>query len=141
MSNKPHKEFNPVSKKEPRVGIPQSSFNDTPAWQFNRIDLNGEWGYLNATKEDLVNEILTKLKAFESMKWIDIDGKNGSHDISIAKICKEARKRLLEIEQDDIETIYSLRLTGKKRIWGIKDGRILKVIWWDPKHGVCPSLK
>ncbi len=30
---------------------------------------------------------------------------------------------------------------GKQRIWGIKDRNILKVLWWDPDHEVCPSLK
>jgi len=40
---------------------------------------------------------------------------------------------------DAVEDLFSLRLTGKKRLWGIRDRHVFKVFWWDPEHGVCPS--
>lgn len=74
------------------------------------------------------------------MKWSEILNRN-SHAVPISKICPEAQGRLKELKQDDVDELISLRLTGKKRVWGIRDQNILKILWWDPEHTVCPSLK
>ncbi|RKZ46349.1 MAG: hypothetical protein DRR00_24365, partial [Candidatus Parabeggiatoa sp. nov. 3] len=53
----------------------------------------------------------------------------------------EVLKRLAEIHQDDIDELFSLRLSGKERLWGILDNHILKILWWDANHDVWPSKK
>ena len=35
-----------------------------------------------------------------------------------------------QFKKDDLDQLYSLRLTGKKRIWGIKEGNILWEWQW-----------
>ena len=35
--------------------------------------------------------------------------------------------------------LFSVRLTGRIRLWGLRDVSILRVLWWDPEHTVCPS--
>jgi len=74
------------------------------------------------------------------MTWKDIIC-HGSHQCSKHRMSKDARDRLKEIRQDDIDELFSLRLTGKRRVWGIKVGRVLNFLWFDPKHLVCPSPK
>jgi hypothetical protein len=72
------------------------------------------------------------------MTWKDI-WRQGSHEIELGRIIKDARSRLTEIKCDDIDCLASIRLAGKPRIWGIKDHHILHVLWWDPEHEICPS--
>ncbi|MDQ2731557.1 MAG: hypothetical protein M3Y56_07855, partial [Armatimonadota bacterium] len=64
-----------------------------------------------------------------------------SHPVELGKLCKAAQDRLVEIRQDDAATLFSLRIGGQGRIWGVRDGPTLRILWWDPQHEVCPSLK
>ena len=74
------------------------------------------------------------------MKWSQVLG-NRHHEIPKNKLHPEALKRLTEIKQDDIDMLVSLHLSGTQIIWGIRKHNILRILWWDPDHKVCPSLK
>ncbi len=97
------------------------------------------WGVL---QRDKILEIAGKLAEFEKLTWHEIlvISKKRNHSVLVSKLCSEARKRLAAILQDDIDEIVSLRLSGKERVWGIRQAGVFKVLWWDPKHQVCPSL-
>ncbi len=130
----------PSHKKQVRNPIESFDFkNEKPAWQINSIDLGGEWGWNKVLKRDILKEIYPKLKSFETMTWHEIEGRK-HHSVPISNICHEAQQRLNEIENSDIEDLFSFRLTGEKRLWGILDRNILKILWWDPEHTVCPSF-
>lgn len=77
------------------------------------------------------------------MLWREIISKEPgkSHQISVSKLNRNPKKRLQEIGQTDIDDLFSLAIDGKRRVWGIKSVNILKIIWWDPDHTVCPSPK
>lgn len=64
-----------------------------------------------------------------------------SGPVNIGALCLQARKRLSQIGQGDLDELTSLSLTGTQRVWGIRDVGVLTVLWWDPDHLVCPSLK
>ena len=53
-------------------------------------------------------------------------------------VCKEAKRRLenREIETDEL---ISLRMGTKKRLWGIREGSVFHILWWDPEHQVWPT--
>lgn len=75
------------------------------------------------------------------MTWAEIEkacgGRshgNASHFVKVAKISKKASARLKEIKQEDTEDIFSLRIEGKVRIYGIRDNAVLKILWFDPWH-------
>ena len=57
------------------------------------------------------------------------------------KLCSHAQKRLVEMKLDDVDEVHSLRLSGVHRVWGILTENVLTLLWWDPNHEVCPSLK
>jgi hypothetical protein len=138
---KPIHIINPSEQKIPRGGHKVDQITrEQVAWHVRIIDRAGPWGWNNANKRETWDNILEKMSIFETMMWAEIE-RNGSHDISLSDLCSEARKRLTRIKQDDVDEIFSLRLTGKQRIWGIRDRNILKIIWWDPDHSVCPSGK
>jgi hypothetical protein len=152
--SKKKKRFQPKIKQEPpkrsiRIDKnPDSNRQKNPAWRIGLMDLEHErWGWNKVNKEDL-KKILSKLKNFESMTWQEIydasGGKNHgneSHNVSIENIKKDARKRLKELKIDDIDEIFSLRLTGKNRIWGILENNVLKIIWYDSDHEISKSKK
>ena len=130
----------PKSRKVPRVEAYRN--NLITVWQFQSMDFEGVWGWHQNRKisTNTLLEIRTKLAQFESMTWLEIEGSK-SHFIEVTSLDKKAQKRLEEIKQDDIEQLFSLRLSGKQRIWGIRLGPIFKILWWDPEHEICKSNK
>ena len=85
--------------------------------------------------------IIPKLHDFESMIWADVEGTTGSHFVAYDDLCTAAQTRLTDLEMDEQAQLFSARITGKRRVWGIRDIVIFRVLWWDPDHTVCPSLK
>ncbi len=110
------------------------------SWHVQRLDMDGPFGWNNLDKPTLLTSILPKLKGFESQTWPETLGRN-SHEVSVASLCRDAQRRLDSIGQSDIEQLVSLRLTGKQRIWGIRQDGVFCLLWWDPEHLVCPSQK
>ena len=147
---KPKSIYIPIEEKIPRVDPSktwESSLNKTPSWKFQLIDLDGEWGWKKIKSVDtLINDILYKLKTFETMTWGEIEKKKGknnplNHYMPVAQITRKAQIRLNQIRQDDIDDLYSLHISGIKRIWGIRKSNDLLILWWDPTHSVYPVKK
>jgi hypothetical protein len=89
-----------------------------------------------------LHEIRDKLRSFESMFLGELIGpKKNSHMVQVSQLCKDAQDRLAALHLDDLEQLLSLRLTGAKRVWGVLEHNVVTLLWWDPKHLVCPSLK
>lgn len=121
---------------------PESYLTKSPSWAFYHIDCD-KW----CIHEDFFTKITDKLCSFEKMTWQEIlsapkSGYNStgskSHIISVEKLCREAQRRLEELHIHDDE-LLSLRLSGKERIFGILDMGVLRIIWYDPDHQICPS--
>jgi hypothetical protein len=110
-------------------------------WRVEDIDWNGPWGWSNASREEILRTIVPKLHNYESMTWAAVEGPSGSHSVEFDQLCGDAQARLGEIGKGEVESLFSVRITGEQRIWGVKDVAILRVLWWDPGHSVCPSLK
>lgn len=135
-----YREHPSQKKKTHKIQLPNSDL-EKPAWQFHEIDWDGPWGWhlLEANKWQ---EILTKLGHFETRTWADIKSDGNNHAVEIQNSPNpNVLKRLTEIHQDDIDELFSLRLSGKERLWGILDNHILKILWWDANHEVWPSKK
>lgn len=109
-------------------------------WRFSSVDRGGPFSWSRLDKPDEYKEALEKLHQFETMASQDLD-QQGSHVVELSSCCKEARDRLLEIKRDDVDELMSFRLTGKIRVWCTMVGSVMSVLWWDPEHKVCPSLK
>jgi len=133
--------YSPELSKIPKSAHdPQSYYNSKPAWRISMMEMEDPYGWHKIDATTLY-KIRAHLKNLESMTWSDIlvKAKKQNHLISKNKISSNAQKRLLDIKQDDIDELLSLRLTGKERIYGIMEGGIAKLLWWDPFHKVCPS--
>jgi hypothetical protein len=75
------------------------------------------------------------------MTWAEIE-RTGHHHYLTHGVAANALARLTEIRLDDAsDLLYSLRLSGKRRIIGLRKGREFCPVWWDPEHEVCPSAR
>ena len=129
----------PYSAKIPRIdpGI-TSPMDLNPVWHIGTLDIEGPWGWNTITERIFFDEILPKIRDFESMFWKDIFRRN-NHEVEVSQISISAQKRLVHLNLEDTENLVSLRLTGKQRIWGIRVANILRILWWDPDHEVYPT--
>lgn len=110
-----------------------------PVWRLRRLDWGGPFP-CNALDAATLEAVVKKLGHFETMTWDEI-ARGGSHAIGVGSLCLAARKRLDEIGQADVDDVFSLRLEGKARVFGVRDRWILDLLWWDPDHQVCPYQK
>ncbi len=150
-SKRPKHQGEPRDRQIQQRVDPENANKLTPLWSFALLDIEGSWRENNArgiSAQLLLSDVLPKLKNRESMTWTEIlqethgkTGKSKNHAVSIAKIIKEANERLTQLKLEDIDELFSLRLQGKHRVWGIREGRILKIIWLDEDHTVYPSLR
>ena len=122
-------------------GDPQSYDKETIAWCFGAVDVDGDWGWRRMGKR-WWQDVLPKLQDFETMTWAEIQqaagGRrrgNNSHPVEVGKLTRQAKERLAELEQEDVSELFSLRLSATQRIYGIRDRRALKLLWYDPHHG------
>lgn len=99
-------------------------------------------------KTFFVKKIHPKLLEYERCTWREIEsmqygnkGKTKNHFISVEKLAPEAKNRLKELKMDDVDELFSLRLEGKLRIFGIRDLNVLNIVWIDPEHEICPTQK
>lgn len=139
--------INPKDQHIKQGADPESYSKKTPIWNFELRDKDHpRWGWSRLSMEEFFEKIYDKkLFSFQTMTWAEIEQQAGgrrhgtnSHELSVADdLCKEAKTRLrdLDIEAD---TVFSLRLQGTHRIYGIRDNRVLRIIWFDEEHEICP---
>jgi hypothetical protein len=128
-----------ITEKIPKAQPDSNPYRLNPAWRVKRLEMVDPFGWHNMTSEQ-IHEIRVKLSNFETMTWGEIIGPQ-NHPIGVGDICKEARDRLSAMMLDDVDELFSLRLMGTQRIWGILEHNVLTVLWWDPNHQICPSPK
>ena len=139
-NKKPAIAVSPITGKSVRGGSIADNVAISPfKWSTSQIDLDGPFGWRHVPAVQILNEIVPRLHDYEGQTWADIDGKTGSHFIEVHKFCRDARKRLTAIKINDVDQLFSLRINGKSRLWGPRDGAILRILWWDPEHEICPS--
>ena len=143
----------PISEKKvaPPVTDPDLKSSKAPfRWSLERADYRGRWGFdTKVFRNDWCVRICRKLKEFEKLTWGQLANQpkgRGSgtkhHHVSVKRLTKKAKKRLQrDLEWGDIEEIYSLRLDGKTRIYGVVIEREFNIIWYDPNHEVLPIRK
>lgn len=110
------------------------------SWRFSRIDRGGPFAWTALTDPADYKEVMERLHCFETMCDREI-GASGSHEIELDRLSKPARDRLQAIEQDDIDSLMSFRITGRRRVFCIRERDVMRILWWDPEHQVCPSIK
>ena len=126
---------------------PKGYYKKHPSWRFNRMFLDHKWAINLENWACFENSILPKLKSYESQTWGQIESASKgrgagskSHNIDIYKLCPEAQRELQNYNIH-IDQIFSLRLSGTERIFGILSDGVLDIVWYDSKHEVCPQRR
>ena len=148
-NKKPKIKAKPGEGKRPRSsqGSQAESFDtQSPTWSFVIADKRGpESLYSDRAGSDRSGIILPKLRDFEGLTWAEIKrqthghGKSSNHHVPVNKMLNKVGKRLAELNLDETGQLFSLRLDSRKRIYGIKIGSVLRVIWYDPDHRLYPT--
>lgn len=138
----------PTKNKEVRQRqFPESVANLNPAWSFRKVDKEGSWAW---TEERLQKDgifwktIFPRLESLESLTWNQIEAA-GSHFIDYGSLNKVAQVRLDELKIS-VDSVFSLRISGERRIYGLRPEGVLYILWYDNNHGdndtcVCRSKK
>ena len=107
-------------------------------WSFEFFDAH-EWG---GCRSDAFFDILGSLRDVERLTWRAIETQQGQHHASpVARLSKAAQERLTRIKLNDVDELFRFRLSGKRRLWGIRRRNVFRVLWWDPDHVVYPTGK
>jgi hypothetical protein len=136
---------NPKGKSIAQGGDPEQYYSQNPAWTFANSDQE-LWAFSQEHIGDLIwSEILPRLKALETQTWGDIlvRDKKLNHSLNLNDLNKVAQDRLAE-RYIEAESLISLRVTGKHRLYGYMSGRVFNILWYDDDHGdnskcVCRS--
>lgn len=114
-------------------------------WSLELADHESAWGFnTRVFKDEWCSKILPKLENFEKLTWGELSNQpkgrgpgTKHHHIQVSDIVKKARKRLEKNEEwMDVEQLYSLRLDGKTRLYGVLINRKLNLVWYDSKHEI-----
>jgi len=139
----------PKAKKAPTGGEtvrlrvdPESYLQQTPVWRFSDFDWEGAWGYQCCAEhiDKIRNHIESHLASLETMTWDEIlkatggrrEG-NNNHDIARDKFKKDVQDRLSE-KRILADNLFSLRLDAGTRVYGVREGRCLRIVFFDPFH-------
>lgn len=128
----------PDPKKEARhVDVPDYEAS-TVQWCFELFDHATDWRDGNGPHIAFC-EIGDQFKSYSRLTWAEIRANaHRDHPLACDVLCKRARDRLAELRLDDVDELWRFRFAAKRRVWGIRDGRVMKVLWWDPDHQVYP---
>jgi hypothetical protein len=124
------------AKKKPAV---LQAARDIPriTWRFGVFDHGGPWPLHGISSNDH-RELLEKLGVFEQSRVSELEGSSGIKNIPVENIIPQAQRRLEAIHLDDYD-LWELHIKGEPRMWCIRNGEVLSLLWWDPKHEICPS--
>ena len=130
-------------EKRPRVATePRSIMDMQPAWRLSNMRMKSPFGWDAITRSDM-EQVVGHLKGLESMAWSEIlvGAKKQNHHCDVDGMCKRARECLEDDWQGGVDELLTMRLSNKKRVWGVLEESIVYLLWWDPEHDVYPSLK
>ena len=111
-------------------------------WRIQRLQLVDPYGWRAITPDQLAY-IKTKLAEFEAKDWnpIFVTEKQHNHPTDVASFdCPQAREWMRRnMPTEDV--LWTLRLSGKERIWGILRDGVFHLLFWDPNHQIKASEK
>jgi hypothetical protein len=97
------------------------------------------WAEISAEHTKLIADTC---RSWESMSANEVFAVAGNKPVPFENLCPAAQARLHEIDLEEYNgQWWELRVTGERRIWGVRQRHVFYVVWWDPEHEVCPSKK
>ena len=142
---------NPKAKKQPIVQEHLNLYKMTPTWSFVKCDFeHPNWGLTQNSNLEYLDRLLRRSKEWERSNWKDIltvtagrKSNTQSHPMPVSSLIEEAGERLCKLHLDEYDTLYSLTVTGRQRVWGImiEETGTFQVLWYDSEHAIYPVSK
>jgi hypothetical protein len=131
----------PDVSKIPRSVEGTSYHHLRPSWRVSSMEMVDPFGWHRLDGPTL-RSVRERLSLFETMSWSEIlvASKKQNHSIHVQDLAKRAQDRLDEMGIA-LDEVVSLRLSGKERVFGYLENGVLVLLWWDPDHEVCPSVR
>jgi hypothetical protein len=124
---------------EPRTGglDPDSTPPGRLTWRMARVDFGGGWSWKELADDQLAN-LRRVLAEYETSDLHALRHDARIREIPVSDMCEEARARLVDLQQEDLDSLWELRLgIASWRVWGVLDRSTFDLLWWDPNHTVC----
>lgn len=151
-------------KKSPRRKFPEEKEKSLAEISFNRAKEKFQWSLEKCEWDDkgwgsdkvrdlksFADNIIGKLKCYETQTWGEVESASGgksnghgnnNHFINGVDLPKEYKRVFIEKHyMEEYEAVFSLRLSGPERLFGVVDMAKFYVLWYDPKHSFFPSKK
>lgn len=132
---KPKAEVTPQGQKEAKAAPAESAMGRKASWRLNRVQLVSPYGWHGLSLSEVLY-IQTKLAELERKTWSEIlvKEKHWNHSVPVSQLkCPEARQWIRRNMPDQTE-LWTLRLSGAERIWGVFAEGTYLAIFWDPDH-------
>lgn len=116
-------------------------------WTAHEIDhaYSGSWDWNLSPKETA--DLLDLLATTSRLKWrevkaLEVHSKKRTrrlhHSQSVDSICRDAQKRLDDLGRGDQESVFRLRHGNTVRVWGVLEGPVFSILWFDREHKIYP---
>lgn len=134
-SKKVHITETPEGKKQAKSVTVVSVMDRKAAWRINRIQMVDPYGWHELSLAQ-IRYIKSKLSEYERRTWneIFIKDKHWNHPLSVSEFKCSKAKKWMQVNMPDQDQLWTLRLSGAERIWGVFGDGIYLVLFWDPKH-------
>jgi hypothetical protein len=131
----------PPPRKRPVPTPPEVDGDPCLVFGLQLADNGGKWAWSKMTAAEL-KLVTDKCKEWERTPANQLFTGSGHKPILFENLCAEAQRRLRDIELEEYDgQWWELRLTGQRRIWGVRQRHVFYVVWWDPGHTACPAPK
>ena len=110
------------------------------SWRFGSADLGGTWRWTSRDIGADLPEVVAFLAEMDKLTWAEAQQgwRPKAKRVEAAGICSEAQECLRRLGLE-VEYLHEWHVSGARRIWGVREGHVCNVLWWDPEHTVWPS--
>lgn len=122
--------------KRPVIAESVTRYDDQKAaWRIGKIQLIDPYGWhiLDASG---IARIKERLSSLERNTWNDIfvRDRHYNHKIRTDQLKCSIAKKWMHDHLPDYPYLWTIRVTGAERIWGIFAEGAYQIIFWDPRH-------
>ena len=135
----------PVSKRKTEQPL-ISTDGCKQIWVFDSIDRDGHFNFDPRRSDIKCDDVLEKIIHYSMRTWKDIkgekhdSGKTKHHFLSYEALSEKAKARIRKLQlEENLDSIFSMRMSNMVRIVGLRDGEKFIVKWYAPHHEFCPS--
>lgn len=137
MRKQPKFSTPPAGSKRPGIeSTPDVVRHEPMTWGLGLVDFGGEWGWRKLDPDD-IERLHEELVELEGETLHDLRKTEKVKEIPAQHMVREAQQRLGLLELEEHDTLWELRLKGKRRTWGLMQGPVFCLLWWDPNETAC----